>query len=820
MKDQRRGRNIALAGAALQAVFTVTMIVLGTEGSTNAKGAMASAWFLGGGVLVWLMVAVVFYCRQLAAQEEAELAELSARGETAGGLFEDDRDLSLRPAHKRVRFVAKWVVGGFTLVLAGWQVAFAVLVLGALRFLVGQETLPPMGNLEHGVAFSALVALVAFLFSRYCTGMASEPQWRPLRSAASYLAVNAVAVAAVLGGYLFAFWGYRVVDVGVAFAVPIVQLVLAAELLINLVLDFYRPRLPGQERRLAFDSRLFNLFSEPGRLGHSIAETLNYQFGFEVSGTWFFQLLGKALMPLVVLGIAVLFLLTSIVVVYQGQQSVVLHWGRRDEGRLLGPGIHLKWPWPVDTAEHFDVGKVKELRVGVGEQREPIRAKNGREIRLWTQTHGQYMERNFLVAIPPERAASRTTTQAAGRDDRRPPPVNIIKLVLSVRYRIADAYRFGYRFADAESLLEGAAYREMIRYCASATLHEEVGGDPNRPEAIMTSGRGKASAALAERIGKAVGAGGLDLGVEIVAVEVVAVHPPSEVAGDYEAVLAAERGMDGTRYAAEGEANRMLAAVAGDPDSALVLALAIRRLEQLENLSGLRDNAAEFKRHVEGHVRDAGANIKMLRAAIKREALMGKLGAEGARAAGGAPAGPKPSEALRVPAKQLGGSLGELLEDLSRWELLDEVCRAPATPKQRLAALYVRHVLDLLAAGADPAGFDFAAKSAGAREQADALFDRATGKPAQQVAQAQAYRQEREMSERTRAEAFQRELLAYHASPDMYMLDRWLDVWDEILPGMTKYILGVPRDQVELRMDWQRRKSVFGGAFGAAERDE
>jgi len=74
------------------------------------------------------------------------------------------------------------------------------------------------------------------------------------------------------------------------------------------------------------------------------------------------------------------------------------------------------------------------------------------------------------------------------------------------------------------------------------------------------------------------------------------------------------------------------------------------------------------------------------------------------------------------------------------------------------------------------------------------------------------------MKERTNAEAFQRELLAYKASPNLYMLDRWLDVWDELLPGMKKYVLGIPRDRVEIWMNWEREKSAFEGVFGGPDK--
>ncbi|MCD6304624.1 MAG: hypothetical protein J7M21_06645 [Planctomycetes bacterium] len=822
MKDQKRGRNLALLGAGLQVVLTVGIYLIGRGTSSLAAG--FAVFFLAGGTFIWLMAALLFYCRQLELQEEAELAYLASRAEQSG-IFDRREELELRPARGRRIFVEKWLVPAFTVLLAAYLAALAVPLIAGIWFLpvvvkfwslFGFQGLPPVVNIGRGLLFSALGGFLAFLFSRYCTGMSSRPQWRYLRAPASYLLVCTVLVGAAAAGLGFAWWGYRGVDIGVAVVVPILHLVLALELLVNFVLDLFRPRVPGQEQHLSFDSRLFALLAEPSRVGHSIAETLNYQFGFEVSRTWFYRLLSKALVPLMLFAAAVLFLETSLVIVYQGHQCVVLHWGRRDTGRLLGPGLHVKWPWPIDTAEDFDVSAVREMRLGVGGSRKPVVIK-GHEIRLWTQKHGRYEELDFLVAIPPELRARRLAAGTAGHGaqpvvtSQAPPPVNIIKLVVSVLYRVRDVYKFGYRFIDASRLLEDAAYREMVRYCASATLDTEVGGDANRPEAIMTTGWAKASDALAERIRKAVGPGGLDLGVEIVRVKLIAVHPPAKAAKDFEAVLAAERGQDKQRYQAEGAANQMLSAVAGDASSALELALAITRLEQFESLSGLKDNPPEFTRAVDGYIRRSCEQLQLLHREILREALLGKLPAGRARGQVGGRAA-----AIR---KALAQRQGPLPPDVRRLiqRLLDggvpEQAFSGTTAPQRLAEMHLRHLLELLHLRQLGVAADLERPMAEARRLADAFFDRAMGEPAREVARAGAYRITREMSVRAEAEAFQRQILAYRASPNMYMFDRWLDVWDDVLPGMKKYVLGVDRDRVEVWMNWERQREVLEGAF-------
>lgn len=39
-----------------------------------------------------------------------------------------------------------------------------------------------------------------------------------------------------------------------------------------------------------------------------------------------------------------------------------------------------------------------------------------------------------------------------------------------------------------------------------------------------------------------------------------------------------------------------------------------------------------------------------------------------------------------------------------------------------------------------------------------------------------------------------------------------MDVWDEVLPGMRKYILGVDKDLIEIWLNWERDEAPMGGA--------
>lgn len=771
MVTQNRGKNVAIIGAVAQTVFTAVVMVLWLW--TDSLAAMTCVWLVGGGVASWLMVAVLCYCSQLADQEAVEMEEIAAQGD-GGTIFQGERDVQVTPAANRVAWMHRWMVPIFTLLWAGFHGTVGVLLV---RRLI---TVEPLGmvNGAEATLFAVLVAFAGFLFSRYATGMGRTDQWYLLRAPGSYLLVSMLGAAGTAGALLGGHYGYVQIDRIVAFVLPGIQLVLAIELVLNFVLDLYRPRVPGRVHHPSFDSRLMNLLADPGRIGSSIADALNYQFGFEVSTTWFYQLLSRAFVPLIIFGAAVLFGMSSIVMVQEGEQAVVLHWGRADaDGRVLGPGMHFKWPWPVDTARTYDVAQLYEVMLGAEEERTEQERwgdfVKGREVYVWKREHGPRKEMDFLIAVP--RSDDSDSTKDGSSEKKKAPPVHIIKLVVSVQYRIADVWKYSRGYTDPNNVLQCVAYREMTRYCASATLTEPIGaGQSDRPEAIMTYGRQRAADALKERIQKAVGPEGLDLGVEIAYVGFASVHPPSEAAEKYEDVLKAERGMQQARFAAEADANRMLVEAAGSASVAWELALAIQTLERLENLRDVEGNAGEFSRSLRAYLSDAASRIRKLDEEIEQEVLLGRLGREGTE-----------ESPRQVQRQRYVALLGELRE-------IEQTVR-------------------------EGGNVDLARRVADARREADDAFDRTTGQPKVLVAQAEADRWKTELTERAQAESFQRELAAYRASPRVYMLDRQLQVWEEILPDLTKYVLGIDPTKVQHWLNWEVEPQHMEGVMDQSE---
>lgn len=771
--SQKRGKNVAILGMILQLLFA--LIMLGVWRFTDSLAAMTCTWLLAGGFILWLAAMVLFYAHQRERQETLELAQIAAQA-AKGSIFDDETQTNLRPAKAHLAWVMRWLVPLFTLLLAAFQTAIAILMVGYLRsrtsFPLDDDAIRPV--ITVSILFVLGTWFVAFLFSRYCVGMGSQEVYRPLRATGSYLLFNVLSLTTVVISLGFGYNDNVAVDLYVAYALCGIQLLLAVELVLNFIMDIYRPRVPGQEQRLSFDSRLLNLLAQPGRIGHSIAEALNYQFGFEVSKTWFYQLLGKALVPMIVAGGLILLALSCIVMVQTGEQAVIFHMGKMQETPLK-EGVHLKWPWPIDTCDRYNVGGMHEVLLGTKPRTDDSVFRKtiirGRELNLWSMEHGLLEEQDFLVAVKP-----RDDGAIRGALDKKPPAVNVIKLAASLQYRIDDVAKYAYRYRDPDEMIKCIAYREMIGYLAGATLQDKDDLQTNRPQAIMTSGQRAAEAALQEKIQAAVG----DLGVHVTYFGFTAVHPPSAAAPAYEQVLEAERRQDEQRYQAQAEANRILAKVAGSPASAISLAFAIRKIQELEPMSLAAP--AERTRQADDALRQVQKDRQTLEQEIRQDLLLGKISVPVAAKSQSAPA----------LASAVGTTTGP----------------APAamevTDRQRLLQEYDLYIQQLQKIKGAPQNSDFAALIADANDKVDALFRNTAGTPAQLVANAEAQRWDIEMRERARAEAFEREEMAYLASPNIYVLDRWLDVWDESLPNITKYVMGVDRDRVQLWMNLQQ----------------
>ncbi|MBN1491381.1 MAG: hypothetical protein JXA69_15815 [Phycisphaerae bacterium] len=567
---ERRALVVSLVGLVLQIMLAVVLLVVALWNGSEAN--RAAALLATCGLPIWVLLALIYKQRQLVREETLETEQLKREREASGAgaaLFAGDEE-RLLVARRRLQWIYRWLVPLFTILTIG------LLVLLSLKYWswsFGRSvydkgwTIPE--NASVSFAFVVGVAFVAFLMSRYATGMAKQPEWRLLRAGAAYLmgtTLACVAVAVMLGLVQFqAVVPERVL----AYVLRILLLVLAAEFLLNFVLDFYRPRQPGDEPRPAFDSRLFGLFCEPGGIAHSIAEALNYQFGFEVSSTWFYKLMQRAITPVIGFGILTLFAMSCFVIVDTGEMVVIERFGRPLQSAAvneaddatsrtarfdaLGPGLRLKLPWPIDIAHRYPAERILDVTIGVTTATLEERATKLKEPLVWTQEHEWMPHVNVIVATdegsqtPP---ASETTATAPVQSSRSV-AVNLLRVSMPIHYRIKDLQAWRTTFVEPEKIFEDVAYRQLTKYSAGVDVDQVMGAD-----------RTMVANDLRKLIQDEVDA--LGLGVEIVLLGMQSVHPPKEVAKEFEAVVGAESKKRAAIRTAQSERNKLLSEVCGD----------------------------------------------------------------------------------------------------------------------------------------------------------------------------------------------------------------------------------------------------------------
>lgn len=554
--SSKRPENVAWASLVLSAIFFIAAFILGRWSGFFAVSAIG--WFSVVGVLIWFVLGVQFHQRVLAEQEKLDMSQLAK--EDAETIFQakGERAAVFAVAQRRLEMLEKWFIPGFSILIAVYEIGMSLYLF---------RTIPGGGDIETRqpllcAVLMTAIAFLSFLLSRYSTGMSAEPNWRPLRAGGSVLLALALACFALAVGLALVHFQIPVVVRVMRYVIPGLLIILGAETALNSIFDIYRPRVKGQYDRSAFDSRLLGVINEPGGIFRSAAAAIDYQFGFKVSQTWFYKLLERAIVPLILFAATVLYLLSCFVVVAPNEEAIIERFGDpvsdANEPRLVGPGLTVKWPWPIEKAYKYPTSKIIELDVGFVPKRDPETGEIIREkFVLWGKSH---YEEEYSVLVASAHTGEDLPEGAV--------PVSIVKVNLPVQYKVRDLYAFLYNHRDPEQLLEAICYRELTTFMASSQVEvdDTQSSVAAQGDSLLGAGRDKAKRRLSEAIQEAANA--QNLGVEIVFVGLQGIHPPPEVAPAYQAVVGAGQEKEAMILVAEAMRNRQLSLLAGSVEAA------------------------------------------------------------------------------------------------------------------------------------------------------------------------------------------------------------------------------------------------------------
>lgn len=603
----KRATSVAMLGVAIQLVLGVGLLLYGLLLDDRA-GVTGSILILLGSV-VWLALAIVFDQHRRERIEAVEFENFSEQDLASSSVFEES-GADLRVAAKRLNSLHKYMLPGVSIAMG-----VALIALGWMRLGTGPETFQDRLNEDvvqvtgaghHGwaIALGIGIAVIGFVFARFTSGMARAKVWENLRGGSVYSVGSAIFGLAIAIAHFADLAGLGAVLSWMSDALSITMIILGAEIFLNFVLDIYRPRPQGEHPRPAFDSRLLGFVAAPDRIAESINDAINYQFGYEVTSSWFYKLLSRSFVWLVLFGGVAVWLMTSLAVIEPHQRGLLLVNGKPTE-RELGPGLHVKPPWPfgkVIVPEFIRTERVGEGRdvvekdvteetaTGVRILQLGAQSPTADRVMLWTNEDLQ----ETLMVVQPSRESSRSRVRDFGRGQA------LASVRVPVYYTIrpggVEAYlRLGTDGKTRDRVLRLVAERELMRELASRSIDEVVGSGRND---IRHSLKQRISAAF-EALNPDASGTPMGAGVDVLFVGFEDARPPREAAQVYEQVLEAAQKSETAVIQARKTRAETLAKVVGSVADAEDI---VRAISEYENMP--RDAEAQERVEKELAIRE------------------------------------------------------------------------------------------------------------------------------------------------------------------------------------------------------------------------
>ncbi len=555
----KRATTAALAGLFSHLLLLALMFLSSLH--AGAPAMYAATWHLVGGVFIWIVLCMLYNQYRLEQIEVLEAQQLAESDAQAAAMFGEGA-AEIGVARGRRKNIEKYGLNIVAFLVAGLNIGLGFYLLASNLRAAKAGTLPDQAIAEGAsvpllTLIFAASSFISFLVARWIAGTTSVKQWQGLRAGAATLMGVVLMNVLLLAAAVFMYFGETQGFVVAAVILPVIMILLGLEILFSWLLGLYRPRRTDDFVRPAFDSRVLGWLTRPESIGRSINEMINYQFGYEVSQSWFMKLLITSLMPLVAACILLVVLMTSVVIVAPQQKAVISRMGKKVA--VKDSGLRWKLPWPFGKAEKFDVYRVHQIIVGSRGAQLDMNAAI-----LWTNVHMTEGEEQFLVTAPIKSdEANQTTDIAAGE---------LVGADVFVKYRIKEDGLWSYVTSaeDPKLYVKILSERAVNRYFATKNIDQLLSTDRLEAGQILYK-------AIREEVEQA------SLGIEIVFVSVSGVHPPqkSSVADRFHEYIGAFQERRSELEKAERDAIMTLAEVAGSRDKALEIDKAIVELGEL-----------------------------------------------------------------------------------------------------------------------------------------------------------------------------------------------------------------------------------------------
>ena len=269
--------------------------------------------------------------------------------------------------------------------------------------------------------------------------------------------------------------------------------------------------------------------------------------------------------------IVLAWLSTSLVFIGPGREGVMMRFGSARD-TTLGPGAHIKAPWPVDRIVRVEVPKVRRVEIGFRTRAVP---------RMVTR-----VAEEFYATLWESRHAAGTYEKMPGEALRLTGDENIIDMNIVVFYRVSDVGDYIFNVTEQE---------QYIRVVTESVIARESGAFAI--DDILTTQRGEFEELLREAVQALLDASAT--GVEVMSIRMQDMHPPLEVVPAFRDVSSAREDKNRIINEAYGYMNQAVPRARGEA-GALVIeatgyshALQNRAVGEAERFKAM---AAQYKR--------------------------------------------------------------------------------------------------------------------------------------------------------------------------------------------------------------------------------
>ena len=431
----------------------------------------------------------------------------------------------------------------------------AVIVLAGLSLLAQSvEVAAPRSQQEviGGAILAVLAASLWTVFARFLERSSSLAEAPSVRAALSESRLAALLSA----GALLAATVHPPIEGWLAWALSLWTIAVASEHLFQVFVAWFQPMTLEQTFQSPINSLLRDIFltsANPVGKAFDIAES---RFGLSLRSSWTIGFFRRSVLPIVLGCLLVVWASTSFVVIEAHQAGLEERFGVVQKKRLA-PGLHMKLPWPIGDIRRYPAGIIQTMQIGFEEDSKADVAADADRTLLWTKPHAQ----EFALVLGSE--------------------TELVAINAIVYFKIADDTEgfldHALSTSNPKVALESLAYRVLMEQTRTATLKE-----------LLSQGRDQFAEDVLEKLSEY--AINERLGLDVVDVALINLHPPVEVSTSYLNVINAEL-----------DSKRVVTVASGDADKKILEAkqesngrIATAKVEAAKRVSLAGQESSEF----------------------------------------------------------------------------------------------------------------------------------------------------------------------------------------------------------------------------------